>query len=445
MADQFTSGYALLIAVNENLVPQYALPTVARDAVALRDVLVHPERCAYPADNVRLLMGADASRDGIRGGLAWLKERIVADGRANATAVVFYSGHGAVNSDDNSYYLLPYDLRSPITDSLLRASDVAAAIEQVQPRRLLVVLDCCHAGGMNIKGDDLFAGEGLRKSAAPAETRAIAALSQGQGRAVLSSSSAAESSYVRSDRQMSIFTYHVVEALTGHAQAEGATEVLVSDIMGHVSRAVPASAQAEYGASQTPVYQTSGENFPVALVLGGQGVSKGMAPPDPVAPLPPGGPAPAAGGATFTGPVTAGGDVGIGQKTTGGDQIGGSKYVMSGNFQGAVLNIESQLTNVTQSILAAPLGGDQRADLNSLVAALAAELQRVPAGRAGEAEAVAARLTTVSAALAEGDGELADISARALERAADALGDARPGVPAAARQLTAAVRKSLGQ
>ena len=152
MADQFTSGYALLIAVNENLVPQYALPTVARDAVALRDVLVHPERCAYPADNVRLLMGADASRDGIRGGLAWLKERIVADGRANATAVVFYSGHGAVNSDDNSYYLLPYDLRSPITDSLLRASDVAAAIEQVQPRRLLVVLDCCHAGGMNIKG-----------------------------------------------------------------------------------------------------------------------------------------------------------------------------------------------------------------------------------------------------------------------------------------------------
>ena len=445
MADQFSNAYALLIAVNDNLIPQYALPTVARDAEALRDVLVHPERCAYPADNVRLLLGADASRDGIRGGLAWLKERVAADGSGNATAVVFYSGHGAVNNDDNSYYLLPYDLRSPITDSLLRASDVAAAIEQVQPRRLLVVLDCCHAGGMNIKGDDLFAGEGLRKSAAPAETRAIAALSQGQGRAVLSSSSAAESSYVRSDRQMSIFTYHVVEALTGHAQAEGATEVLVSDIMGHVSRAVPASAQAEYGASQTPVYQTSGENFPVALVLGGQGVSKGMAPPDPVAPLPPGGPAPAAGGATFTGPVTAGGDVGIGQKTTGGDQIGGSKYVMSGNFQGAVLNIESQLTNVTQSILAAPLGGDQRADLNSLVAALAAELQRVPAGRAGEAEAVAARLTTVSAALAEGDGELADISARALERAADALGDARPGVPAAARQLTAAVRKSLGQ
>ena len=445
MADQFTNGYALLIAVNDNLIPQYALPTVARDAVALRDVLVHPQRCAYPADNVRLLMGADASRDGIRGGLAWLKERIVADGSGNATAVVFYSGHGALNSSDNSYYLLPYDLRSPITDTLLRATDVAAAIEQVQPRRLLVVLDCCHAGGMNIKGDDLLAGEGLRKSAAPAETRPIAALSQGQGRAVLSSSSAAESSYVRSDRKMSIFTYYVVEALTGHAQTEGATEVLVSDIMGYVSRAVPASAQAEYGASQTPVYQTSGENFPVALVLGGQGIRKGVPLPDPIAPLPAGGPViSTGGGAYFAQAVTAGGDVGIGQKTTGGDEIHGSKYVMSGNFQGAVLNIESQLTHVTQSILAAPLDGGQRAGLNSLVAALEAELQGVPAERASEAEAVATRLAKVSAAVAEADDELADINGRALERAADALGDVRPGLPAAARQLTAAVRKSLG-
>ena len=117
---------------------------------------------------------------------------------------------------------------------------------------------------------------------------------------------------------------------------------------------------------------------------------------------------------------------------------------MSGNFQGAVLNIESQLTNVTQSIMAAPLGGEQRADLNSLAAALEAELQRVPAERAREAEAVAGRLAKVTAAVAEGDGELADIGGRALERAADALGDVRPGLPAAARQITAAVRRSLG-
>ncbi|WP_374687980.1 caspase domain-containing protein, partial [Promineifilum sp.] len=414
--DPFTHGYALLIAVNDNLIPQYALPSVAQDAAALRDVLVHPERCAYPAENVRLLTGRDASREGIRQGLSWLQERIAAAGSDNATAVLFYSGHGARNAADDSYYLLPYDLRSPLSDSLLRATDVAAQIEQVQPRRLLVVLDCCHAGGMGIKGEDLFAGVGLVKTAAPPEAKSVVALAAGQGRAVLSSSTAAESSYVRADRAMSIFTYHLVEALTGHAAAEGAAEVLVSDVMGYVSRAVPASARREYNVSQTPVYQVSGENFPVALVLGGKGISKGQPAPDPLTPLPAGGPViQTGGGAYVAGSVTAGGDVNLGGKTVGGDEIGGSKYVMSGNFSGAVLNIESHLSHVTQSILAAP-GGDAagRAELNSLVAALEAELKRAPAERAREAEAVAARLARLTAALEAGDAEMADAGGRAL-------------------------------
>jgi hypothetical protein len=442
----FAHGYALLIAVNENQIPNYALPTVAKDATAVRDVLIHPQRCAYPADNVRLLLGREATRDGIRAGLAWLKERIAADSSGDATAVFFYSGHGAYNPDDNSYYLLPYDLRSPLADSLLRAEDVAAEIEAVRPRRLLVVLDCCHAGGMGIKGEDLLAEGGLRKSAAPAEARPVVALARGQGRAALSSSAAAESSYVRSDRAMSIFTYHFVEALTGHAQAEGATEVLVSDIMGHVSRTVPASARAEYDAPQTPVYQTSGENFPVALLLGGQGLSKGAPLPSPTAPLPAAtGPTiQTGGGSIFNAAVTTGGDVGVGHKTVSGDEIRGSKYVMSGDFRGAVLNIESQLSNVTQSIMAAAVSGPARGDLNSLVAALEVELGGVPAERAKEAEAVAGRLAKVTAAAAEGDAEMADINSRALERAAEALGDARPALPAAARQLTAAIHRLLG-
>ena len=117
---------------------------------------------------------------------------------------------------------------------------------------------------------------------------------------------------------------------------------------------------------------------------------------------------------------------------------------MSGDFRGAVLNIESQLSNVTQSIMAAAVSGPAKGDLNSLVAALEAELGRVPAERAKEAEAVAGRLAKVTAAVEGGDGEMADINGRALERAADALGDARPNLPPAARQFTAAIHRLLG-
>jgi hypothetical protein len=71
---------------------------------------------------------------------------------------------------------------------------------------------------------------------------------------------------------MSIFTHHLVEALAGQATAAlGAREVLVSDIMSHVYRTVPASARAQHGTEQVPDYVVTG-NFPVALLLGGKGL-----------------------------------------------------------------------------------------------------------------------------------------------------------------------------
>ena len=104
---------------------------------------------------------------------------------------------------------------------------------------------------------------------------------------MLSSSTGAQSSYMRRDGKMSIFTYHLIEALTGHAQPqEGATEVLVSDVMGHVWRRVPESARA-LGQEQVPDFQVSG-NFPIALLLGGKGLSKDQPAPDPME-LPAGG------------------------------------------------------------------------------------------------------------------------------------------------------------
>ena len=60
------------------------------------------------------------------------------------------------------------------------------------------------------------------------------------------------------------------------------------------------------------------------------------------------------GGAFIGGGVTAGGSVNAGHTAVAGDEIKGSKYVMSGDFRGAILNIESRLDNVTQSLQAAP-------------------------------------------------------------------------------------------
>ena len=310
VTNQFTNGYALLIAVNENKVPKWALPVVGKDVEALAQVLTHPERCAYAQENVKVVSGANATRQGILDGLTWLTERLSADTSGNATAVIYYSGHGWRDASTSSptYYLIPYDIRENAARlTALRAEDFAAEVEGLTPKRLLVILDCCHAGGMDVKEFDLTAmakgpatvAPSFASSAIPSGlfmggqkaaafgpvSKGLEQLAQGAGRAVLSSSQGDQSSYVRKDGAMSIFTYHLIEALTGHAQpAEGASDVRVFNLGDYVDRHVPESVQADWGAQQTPDFQISG-NFPVALLLGGKGLSKGVVAPDPLAPL----------------------------------------------------------------------------------------------------------------------------------------------------------------
>lgn len=291
----FAHGYALLIGINEHQVPAWALPDVAKDIDALHAVLTHPERCAYPAEQVRVLRGNAATRTAILNSLDWLQAQLTADASGNATAVVYYSGHGWRNeaTQPPTYYLIPYDTQrqstGPKTATALRAEEFAEAVAGLTPQRLLVVLDCCHAAGVDAKDLGAYVPAALPVDLLLADqvttqgptTKGLDQLQIGHGRAVLSSSLGSERSYIRPDRAMSIFTYHLIEALTGHAQPQGgATEVLVSDILSHVHRCVPASARTQ-GQDQHPDYKLTG-NFPVALLLGGKGLGAGETAPNPL-------------------------------------------------------------------------------------------------------------------------------------------------------------------
>ena len=296
MALTFDHGSALLIGVNANNVSQWALPDVEKDIVSLQRVLIDPDRCAYRPENVKMLRGADATRQGILDALTWLKERIRAESD-NSTTVIYYSGHGWRNDKMSppSYHLIPCDVQEDrLLSTALRADDFAEAIDALKPERLLVILDCCHAGGMDIKGlstrPERFVATALppdfliegKAAATSIGDKGLEQLETGAGRAVLCSSRGEQTSYMRVDGRMSIFTYHLIEALTGHAQPQGgASEVLVSDVLSYVYRHVPTSARAQVGKEQQPDGRLTG-NFPIALVSGGKGLAQGESAPDPL-------------------------------------------------------------------------------------------------------------------------------------------------------------------
>ena len=269
MTETFPHGYVLLIGVDECAYPKWSLPVTVRDVQALAAALTDPHLCGYPPDHIRLLHGAGATKQAILDGLAWLAEQAAAD--PDATAIVYFSGHGWLEERSGRYYLIPHDVVPfDLPGSALTAEEFTAALRKVEAPRLLVFLDCCHPGGMAIAKagtqDAVPLPPGLTPAAAPKGV--TEALKQGTGRAVFSSSNGGQASYVRPDGSLSLYTYHLLEALQGAANRPGETVVRVSHLMNHLGRAVPESARA-LGVEQTPFFDAATEDFTVALLHGG--------------------------------------------------------------------------------------------------------------------------------------------------------------------------------
>lgn len=303
MSQTFNQGYALLIGVNQQSDPQlanYQLPGVAKDIIELEKVIRHPERCAYPKENVRILLGKDATKQNILDGLDWLENQIHLDPLDNATALIYFSGHGFVTPDQQEkFYLIPYDANTSSPAKLFRTAiqdhEWAQEIAEITAKRMLLILDCCHAGSTLAKDSSKEKKRSKEETEEDPDGPAPRTVDSkplpiqlgtrwegfqlSNGRAVLRSSRSSEKSYMRPGNDMSLFTYHLIEALTGHANHRpGDTEVYILDVMNYLTQQVPESAR-EIGKEQHPNFHFEGESFPISKLLGGKGIPRGKKPP----------------------------------------------------------------------------------------------------------------------------------------------------------------------
>jgi len=275
MPGTFPHGYALLIGVGQCTNSKWSLPATVKDMQALRLVLIDQSMCGYSDDesHIRLLHDSGATRQAIIDGLKWLAKQTASD--ESATAVVFFSGHGGRKESTDSYFLLPSDARpDDLESTTLDGKVFTQALRSINAKRVLVFLDCCHAGGMATAKDGVCAELPPGYSLESVTKGMIDELKQGEGRAVFSSSKNDQTSLVRRDGMMSIYTYHLIEALYGAGNRPQDTQICLSNLMGHLAKSVPQSARKEYSKEQNPFFDTATEDFPVALLCGGKGLSK---------------------------------------------------------------------------------------------------------------------------------------------------------------------------
>lgn len=256
---EFLHGHALLIGVGGDL------PSTIADATGLADVLTDPERCAYPEGQVTLLTGEEANRAGILAGLDALAQR----SDAASTVIVYFSGHGCrVESPlGELHFLQPhgYDQKR-LAQTCIRGDEFAAKLAAIPARKLLLLLDCCHAGGVGqVKSPE------FTLSKAPLPPEALALLAQGQGKVLIASSTADELSYA--GKPYSAFTLALLEALCGDGASVQDGYIRVADLALHAREKVPLRTS---GNQHPLLHFEHADNFIVAYYAGGDLQPKGL-------------------------------------------------------------------------------------------------------------------------------------------------------------------------
>ncbi len=244
----FSQGRALLIGVGTyRHAPWLDVPICAADARAVAAVLRDPDYCGYPADRVSVVHDASASRDGVLAAL----DDLAAQAGEDDTVLLFFCGHGGYG-DDGEYYLTTHDTRihngKVASGSGLRDSELLERLRAVKAKRLLLLVNACHAGALSPTlgpAEPTFGDTPL-----PGAT-AAALLATGEGRIVITACRDQQVSYIGTGA-LSLFTQALVDGLRGEGTRGSRGYVSAFDLYVHLYDSVKEAAEQRYGKTQEP-------------------------------------------------------------------------------------------------------------------------------------------------------------------------------------------------
>ncbi|HYV91516.1 MAG TPA: caspase family protein [Chitinophagales bacterium] len=254
MNDKFNQGFAVIVGVGN--------PDIAgtiNDAKGLAEILKDPQRCAYPEENISLLLDKESVCKNVVGALQSLQNKTSSD----STVIFYFSGHGYEEQlgSQTNYYLITWDANpSDISNTALNGNELSQLLKGIPCRRMLILLDCCHSGGL----DDAKAFT-ITSSKSPMPIEAQNLLQAGTGRVIIASSMANELSFA--GNPYSAFTLALIECLAGQGVSKRDGLVRVADIALYAREKVPARTKNR----QHPILNyEQADNFPIAYYAAGE-------------------------------------------------------------------------------------------------------------------------------------------------------------------------------
>lgn len=232
--------HGLFIGIN-----RYQSKSVRRLASAVRDAkALH----AVFSDNLggsstTLLVDRNATREALVAALIGLKTRST----AGDVVVISFSGHGSTTHELVTHDADPDNLPS----TSLPLDEFTDLVSAIPARQLVVILDCCFAGGAGAKvlNSSLVPRGGLH--GLPESTDARLERMAGTGRLILTAATGEQEAWEDPHLGHGLLTYHLLQALLGAATGNG-RQVRVYDLLAFVTREVKAKASGTVAAEQDP-------------------------------------------------------------------------------------------------------------------------------------------------------------------------------------------------
>ena len=216
-----------------------SLRYAATDAKSFYEWLVSPRGGCYPPSRVKLLLNQNATRDAIREALfEWLGQALEED-----ALTIYFAGHGSPQSPDNArnLFLLPYDADyRKVATTGFPMWDIETALKRfVKARKVIVIADACHSGGVG-ESYDLArrAGRGIKVNAINSGLNDLSRIADGV--CVITASD--DKQFSQESRKWGgghgVFTYYLLEGLQGEADYSRDGRVTLGELVPYLSEQV---------------------------------------------------------------------------------------------------------------------------------------------------------------------------------------------------------------
>ncbi|MFB4285506.1 DEAD/DEAH box helicase [Nonomuraea sp. MTCD27] len=215
------------------------LASAARDAKALHAVFSDN----LGDSNTTLLADRDATRDAVVAALVDLQTRSTPED----VVVVSFSGHGSTTHELVTHDADPDNLPS----TSLPLDQFTELVSAIPARQLVVILDCCFAGGAGAKVLNAPLAPRGGVAGLPESTDARLERMAGTGRLILAAATGEQEAWEDPHLGHGLLTYHLLQALLGAAAGDGG-QVRLYDLLAFVTREVKAKASGTVAAEQDP-------------------------------------------------------------------------------------------------------------------------------------------------------------------------------------------------